>query len=392
MRNVIWVFIVCATLCFGCEVVEITSSRTRNDCRRGRTSATGKTPKQTEEGPDTSIYIAAVGFPDSYDWQRDTAYGATEYEIILYKDFKPVLKIPACDYTSPDPDMTHLVGGHLYTERSDASTTRIGRDGKELFAFEGREYLIGILPDGEEIYTLSQSRGGVGFSLRKNGKIIVSRLDGEVFGSLTEPSYAPNGALYRDEGRICFCYKSGRSTYVVRDGKDERLPGQSYGTVGDVRQIHGNVYSAGPTFFGLGVAEGRLWPTVAGFALTGLITPHYSTTKYYGYFDEPLTDGARLVSYAEVTIYYSPSVIEGVAEGPDGIVTIYRSGGKRAAGSVPCHLLTPACCAYRGQELVLALTPADKEIHPRAIVGDKTQEMDLYGFLCCTEVVISPPS
>ena len=178
---------------------------------------------------DTTVYYSAVRFPDGYDWQRDTAYGSVPFELLLYRDFEPALTLPsgpdACFV--PDPDRHHLAGGHLYTERMADGQTRIGRDGVELFRFPGREYLVGLLEDGEDLYTLSRPAKGDGFTFRRNGDVLLRQPSGTPFGSLTDPSYGPSGALYRDQEQVCFCYASGKGPqqtfHAVRDGLAQQL-------------------------------------------------------------------------------------------------------------------------------------------------------------------------
>ena len=160
MRNLAFLSLLAlGVLLPGCVLLEdgLTGARRRTDCSRE-----GARPQRPRSGSalpgldaaaDTTLWICAVRFPEGYDWQRDTAYGSIPFELVLYKDFAPVLTLPsgpeAC--FTPDPARHHLLEGHLYTERFQDGQTRIGRDGVELCRFDGREMLAGLLEDGGDL-------------------------------------------------------------------------------------------------------------------------------------------------------------------------------------------------------------------------------------------------
>ena len=136
-------------------------ARMRIDCERGSSppSATAHPPASGPEDPapapppDTTVWLSAVRFPKDYDWQRDTAYGTAPFELVLYRDFAPELVLsfgPDACFVA-DPDRHHILSGHLYTERIADGCTRIGRDGRELFRFGQREFLVGLLEDGNDL-------------------------------------------------------------------------------------------------------------------------------------------------------------------------------------------------------------------------------------------------
>ncbi len=160
---------------------------------------------------DTSVLVSAVEFPDDYDWQRDTAFGQVSGKILLLRGGVRILEIPAGagGKASLDPDMHHLVGGHLYTEYSDGASTYVSRDGEKLFTFEGREYLRGILPMDGHLYTLSQRRDGKGFLLRQDGEVLLDKDAGIVLKSFRDYPDRESGALYENEGKVCFHYSKG---------------------------------------------------------------------------------------------------------------------------------------------------------------------------------------
>ena len=157
---------------------------------------------------DTVLYVSGVVFDDGYDWRSDTLYRRTDGYLVLFRndEFLQILEAGSKQRISLDPDMHHLLGGHLYTEYSDGDRTTIGCDGKTLFSYYGREMLRGLLVEGKDVYTLGANRDGSGFSFRKNGNEILSRRDGTIIGRMSENPAYPGGALYRDHHSLCFCY------------------------------------------------------------------------------------------------------------------------------------------------------------------------------------------
>ena len=166
---------------------------------------------------DTSVLVSAVEFPEDYDWQRDTAFGQVSGKILLLRGGVRILEIPAGadGKASLDPDMHHLVDGHLYTEYSDGTGTYISRDGERLFTFEGREYLRGLLHMDGHLYTLSQRRDGKGFLLRQDGEVLLDKDAGIVLKSFRDYPDRQSGALYENEGKVCFHYSRGTGSERV---------------------------------------------------------------------------------------------------------------------------------------------------------------------------------
>ncbi len=200
-------------------------------------------------GSDTVLYVTGVEFPEGYCWQRDSSGESAECRIIVFRDGKEVLSVPAggTANASSAPDMHRLVDGHLYTDCSTASGTVISCDGKELFRYDGREMICGFIVKDDGIYTLGQSRKGEGLSLRKNGEKIFSAEAGRVIGNM-ENSCCESGALYEDGGDMVFCYRNAAGTadsgyssyYVVRNGVQEQLmPDRNIAEVYDIRYVGG---------------------------------------------------------------------------------------------------------------------------------------------------------
>lgn len=343
---------------------------------------------------DTAVYFSAVRFPDGYDWQRDTAYGSVAFELLLYKDFEQVLALPsgadACFV--PDPDRHHLLSGHLYTERMADGQTRIGRDGVELFRFPGREYLVGLLEDGEDLYTLSRPAKGPGFSFRKNGTPLLVRTDGAPFGDLSDPSYGATGALYRDQSQVCFCFAAGsaaeRDIYAVRDGQEERQTGAD-GTVLDAKRHQGAVLLLGTDYRDASLREGRIWPEGASFAVTGRFAEGIGA--YSGYLDAGVWDGPTRLCREEATLYRAQRETCAVSVDGSGTVRWYGPDGE-GQEPLPCHFLTPACAAFIGGRPWLALTPRDTRYRPYVQTGTQVREVDVNGYVSSLSVTVSLPA
>lgn len=148
--------------------------------------------------PDKTVcYITVLDYQDGYDWRSDREKGSVKCSLVVFADGVPMMKVPVGDayLTSSDADSHRMIGGHLYTDFSTDGETIIKKDGKEVFRYPGREFLQGMVVDGEDIYTLGHSRDGEGFSYRKNGEILLERASGRTFSR-----------LHRDDGHICFAY------------------------------------------------------------------------------------------------------------------------------------------------------------------------------------------
>jgi len=383
----------------GCVLLDdgLTGGRSREDCgrdggagSRGRTDSTGRGTTV----PDTTILFSAVRFPDDYDWQRDTAYGSVPFELVLYRDFQPVLRLasgPQACFT-PDPDRHHLSGGHLYTERQLDGQTVIGRDGQELFRFDGREHLAGLLEDGEDLYTLSRPGPEAGFSFRKNGVLLLERPEGVLFGSLSDPSCGPGGALRRDGERISFCYRTGRrgalSYFVVRDGVETRLGDLPAEEILDMKAWNGQVFALRKTVLRNRLQEGSLWPEGAGYAVTGRFLDD-SGALVTGYLEAAAWSVRHELCREEAWLYHTEQATFAVSAAADGTVRWYGpDGGGQTAEA--CHFLSPACATALGDRLLIALTPRDIRAKPQVRLGRQTREVDIHGYVSSVGAEISP--
>lgn len=178
---------------------------------------------------DTSVLVSAVEFPEDYDWQRDTAFGQVSGKILLLRNGERILEIPtgAAGRATTDPDMHHLVDGHLYTEYTDGTHTFLSRDGESLYTFDGREHLRGLLPLDGKLYTLSQRKDGKGFVFRCDGQTLLDKDSGMILKSFRDYPDRKSGALYENDGRVCFHYSKGQDReklwYSVQDMVESQI-------------------------------------------------------------------------------------------------------------------------------------------------------------------------
>lgn len=131
----------------------------------------------------TVWYLTGVDYPEGYDWRADAEVGTVKCSLVVYANGVPMMKVPVGDAyeTSSAPDMHRLIDGDLYTDYSSDSTTVIKKNGKLLFRYPGREMMVGMAVDGDDVYTLGQSRSGRGFSYRKNGELLFEHPSGRLF-------------------------------------------------------------------------------------------------------------------------------------------------------------------------------------------------------------------
>ena len=364
--------------------------RTRTEC--GRDAGSGGDRRGDRPAapaplaqPDTLFYFSAVRFPDDYDWQRDTAYGAVPFELLLYENYLPVMALAsgaeAC--FGPDPDRHHILSGHLYTERMTGSETLVGRDGVLLFRFVGREYLVGLLEDGESLYTLSRPASGRGFSLRRDGELLLQREQGTPFGDLTDPSYGPTGALYRDGGQVVFCYRSGEegadgTPYLVQDGHPTPLESAQTAPLLDLKYSGGRTIELRTTLLSHRLTDGRIWPQGRQYAVTGRFAD--ASGLFSGFLSAASLATRQRLCSEEATLYDSPRACYAVAPSQDGTVRWYGSDGT-VAERTDCHFFCPACASLLDARFAIALSPRDARLHPHIFNGKEDREINLHGYV-----------
>lgn len=304
---------------------------------------------RSSHSSDTLIFVSGVEFPEGYDWRQDSLYGTTPGHILLFRNGERVLSIEAGGgaHASTDPDMHHLSGGHIFTEFTDSRKTYIGKDGKDLFSYEGKEYLCGLLTDGENVYTLGQNKDGKGFSLRCNGKVLFMHQEGSICGRMTDNPDYPSGALYTDSGHMYFCYRrpltSGGHSYawfIVEDGNETQVYTETDGLY-DIRVKNGEI------------------------AKTRISSIYARSFEYH--------DGA---DYARITWY------------DNGSMLIWHGSASVPYVKDDPHYFFSAMngCLY-GDDLYIAATPVKEGSRPFIWKNGEEKELDINGFVTAVSVL-----
>ena len=338
------------------------------------------------ELPDTLIYISAVRVKRGCDFLRQDP--GSDSEIVLLRNFRQILSIPVGASFSTESDTHHLIDGHLWTEHSNLAETVICRDGVEVCRFEGREYLLGLLPLGDDIYTLSHSRDNNSFSYRKNSEVLFRKETGNVFGNMQDKSYGNTGALYLSStGRPCFCYSGGGAYYAVVDGLENKHPDVVSGTVfQDVKFRKGCFTKAADYSMGRRWQNARVWIFPGLEMLSGDVWSSeyggWRTCVYrYDYFTESIYD------MTGATVCLDENVTHCVLVDRSGVITVDE---RDLEGT---YLgFTPDCATLYNGSLALALTPRDTTLSPFVNLGGVCTELDLYGYLTGIEVVVNQTS
>lgn len=194
----------------------------RNDHLEGIPVTPPEESTPEEKGNDTTVFVTAISYPAGVDWVRDS--GAEGARLILFANGEEILNLPVGEryLISPDTDMHRVCRGHLYSDYSTGNETVVFRDGKELFRFPGRESLKGFYIQPEEtVFTLGQSRDGVGWTLRRNGEVVASDTESILLQESDSHSF-PYGALQAKEEHIWFFY------HIPRIGWKGIRPGEFF--------------------------------------------------------------------------------------------------------------------------------------------------------------------
>lgn len=353
----------------------------RNNTRTGTPlqQDSSATDRPARPRKDTLTYLSAVRVPVDYDWQKDSAYGAVKAEIVLLRNYKEVLSIPVGPQVSAAADRHHIAGGHIFTEFQASSKTYLGMDGHELVTLEGRHELMGVLEHDGVLYTLTRPLGGSGFCLMADGQKILSKTGGQLYGSMSDPSYRPGGALYADGGSVCFCFNSGGSVFKVTDGVETMVRSSATG-VQDIRIIDGNAVAATTSNGGYTWQEAKVWPLQDGHAISGIALRTPSVMRPNGSLK-------ILLGSIESAIYVDDNQEFALDWSRDGTVRLAGSGMAKPLDG-HWYFFSPKCATCGPEGPALALTPMGSTGKPVVMYGGETRTVGLNGFITGIEITI----
>lgn len=126
---------------------------------------------------ESVCYVTAVDYAKGYDWRSDPARESVRCSLVVYVNNSPVMKVPvgSAYHICADSDMHRIAGGSLYTDYSTGSETVLRKNAKLLYSYPAVERICGLIERDDDVYTLGENRSGGGFSLRKNGNVVISR-------------------------------------------------------------------------------------------------------------------------------------------------------------------------------------------------------------------------
>lgn len=408
MKNFILSAILASLAFSGCETLDYYECNIKS---RAESEGWNASPPSMTFPPGAALFIAAVRAPKNYDWRRDSAAGLSGADIIIFRNFEELLKIHTGEdqFISTDPDSHHFIGGKLYTEFTTASQTVIKCNGEELFRYDGREFLKGLLIRDDGVWTLGKNKDGGGFSLRCNGVPTLRKNSGEIFGDL---SFSPEGALYEDGGKICFAYSVAmgaiQSQVMVCDG--EEFGYITDGTVYDLRRINGITY-----FLMEKASDKRAYimhDNIFSRCLTNdekIVECHLLHTE-----DGKIGFAGTILSRTTLNAIYNVMNTGRVSNPTSGDCFAYPAGKSPylvipqetalrvlsgQTGSLigypqgEWYFYTKQCFCGNDSGWFLALTPKKGDSPPKILDSEgREREVDVYGFISAIEWVSNPPN
>lgn len=218
----IFLFIVMMSAVLSCGISEIGEADGKSGSGRGE-----KVDVNDPHDGATSVrkicYITAMDYEQDYDWRADEARGTVKCSLVVYEDGLPVMKVPVGDAfeISSDPDRHRIIDGYLFTDYSTAAETVVRRDGVELFRYPGCEYICGMQLIEGDLYTLGQPKDGLGFTMRKNGEVVLSNDRASLVGE-----------LFNDSDNLCFAFCEQDRYYASINGSVSQVAVRE-----DVKQV-----------------------------------------------------------------------------------------------------------------------------------------------------------
>ncbi len=358
---------------------------------------------------DTTIYTLGIEYPYSYDWQRDTAYGNVNCNIVLFASQKRVVEIPAGPGTeiSADPDKHRIIDGHVYSDNATLGNTIIFKDGEEIFRYEGEERICGIISQDNSVYTLGQNQSG--FTFRENGEILKSVTDGILVGDPFSSATGANGLLYLDQEEVCYTYETSyngtKEWHAVR-GDEETSVGSGMTNLFDARFIDGELHLCGTTS-GYGdravyFYDGKTTPLGSSYikeASSGHITPAgdsvffiMENVKEDGTIQKYLckSDGSVVTWRNDCSgIWVCEEKYAWITQADNSCISAINLNGKNYYLDDSSAIMTGNCVLFEEGMLLIAATPIRQELSPVMWVNGKILAFALYGYLCGISLYIS---
>jgi len=392
-------------LTVACNTLELRlyQTKSRADCtERGGSGGTSSSDSTSPDAPvvipDTLLLFAAVDFARGYDWCRDTAYGSSKFDVVLYKDFVETLRLSSSFLPglSPAANTHHIIDGDLYTEHFSSGETSLYKNGARLFGFEGREIMVGILPHKDGVYTLSRKLSGENGTLfRLNGEILSEFSSGKPFGSLEDPSCEETGALYSSRGEggeeVYFCFDSeGKVTKtrylaVYKDHTDT-IPNSQGTIVADVKILNGEIFTCRNYHSSYSLQDAKIYkdPGEKGYFIGAYFTIG-SRGQFTGIVDysRGLGKQSKLCS-GEAFVYHSASDNYAIEENEetDG-VSIYNKDGFVIYTSASAYFPSPGSATLRGGYFAAAVSSKNKDSpYPKIVLrGGESREIPINGYI-----------
>ena len=184
MRN-LFIFVVLGFVALSCGLSEIGGS---DDVDGGIWGGPVEGAGGGSGSLESVCYMIGVDYAKDYDWRSDPARETVRCSLVVYVDGSPIMKVPASreEQISADADMHRIIDGSLYTDYATPDETVIKKNGQQLFRYNSSERISDIVVKGQDVFTLGESRSGSGFSLRRNGEVLISRERGTLIAPLRQ--------------------------------------------------------------------------------------------------------------------------------------------------------------------------------------------------------------
>ncbi|MBR1873191.1 MAG: hypothetical protein IJ795_08300 [Bacteroidales bacterium] len=345
---------------------------------------------------DTVAYITAVEFPEGHDWRKGG--DGEQCLLTLFAGQRRVLSVEAgrSGGPQPDPDRNHIIDKHLYSDYFDSGQTVVARDGEELLRFEGRELFKGMALTEDGLWTLGESLGGSGFTLRLNGKDMFARAFGSIVGGY-EYTVRDYGALALMGGVPEFAYTSAEGIlFRVSDCEAVEQPLSAPAVkVFDAAFIDGSMWTAGLS------GQGNILVYCDGVVKTGFDTSRatavygvsliHSGDNLYVKARFSLPDGQRTYIWdlRGRPVYVSGSDVCPYMAGNE--IVVFATEENEYATAIPLQapgdrLLGNSCALWKDGHSWAAVTPSDDLMFPYLLKDGRRLAIMINGYLTSLEV------